>query len=265
MAQKQKSEERKLTAEQLECIENRGNNLLVSASAGSGKTFVMIERIKEMIKRKEISVSNILVVTFTKSAAGEMKARLVKGLEEIENKDDYIKEQLLEVNSASICTLHSFCSKMLKTYFYAIGLDPAFTLIDEEESNSLRAKAFAKLIDNAFVDDDKDFFELLDCFSVNRKEDNFKENINKFYEFLLTIVDSDDWFNKTIEKAYTDNLDQNVCAKYINEYISKNFERQLYIANNLLKDDLLFAGAGLSLSSFVKKTLDYEFVTYERI
>ena len=239
MAQKQKSEERKLTAEQLECIENRGNNLLVSASAGSGKTFVMIERIKEMIKRKEVSVSNILVVTFTKSAAGEMKARLVKGLEEVENKDDYIKEQLLEVNSASICTLHSFCSKMLKTYFYAIGLDPAFTLIDEEESNSLRAKAFAKLIDNAFVDDDKDFFELLDCFSVNRKEDNFKENINKFYEFLLTIVDSDDWFNKTIEKAYTDNLDQNVCAKYINEYISKNFERQLYIANNLLKDDLL--------------------------
>ena len=63
MAQKQKSEERKLTAEQIECIENRGNNLLVSASAGSGKTFVMIERIKEMIKRKEVSVSNILVVT----------------------------------------------------------------------------------------------------------------------------------------------------------------------------------------------------------
>lgn len=239
MAQKQKSEERKLTAEQIECIENRGNNLLVSASAGSGKTFVMIERIKEMIKRKEVSVSNILVVTFTKAAAGEMKARLVKGLEEVENKDDYIKEQLLEVNSASICTLHSFCSKMLKTYFYAIGLDPAFTLIDEEESNSLRAKAFAKLIDDAFNNDDKDFFELLDCFSVNRKEDNFKDTINKFYEFLLTIVDSDAWFNKILEKSYTPNLDENVCAKYINDVISKSFEKQLKIAEGLLKDDLL--------------------------
>lgn len=239
MAQKQKSNERKLTTEQLECIENRGNNLLVSASAGSGKTFVMIERIKEMIKRKEVSVSNILVVTFTKAAAGEMKARLIKGLEEVEEKDDYIKEQLLEVNSASICTLHSFCSKMLKTYFYAIGLDPAFSLIDEEESNNLKAKAFAKLLDDAFLEDDKAFFELLDCFSVNRKEDNFKDVINKFYEFLLTIVNSDEWFNASIEKTYTTNLDENVCAKYINDFISKRFEKQLKVADELLKDELL--------------------------
>lgn len=239
MAQKQKTNERKLTAEQLECIENRGNNLLVSASAGSGKTFVMIERIKEMIKRKEVSVSNILVVTFTKAAAGEMKARLIKGLEEVEEKDDYIKEQLLEVNSASICTLHSFCSKMLKTYFYAIGLDPAFTLIDEEESNNLKAKAFSRLIDDAFLEDDKNFFELLDCFSVNRKEDNFKDVINKFYEFLLTIVNSDEWFYNSVEKTYTTNLDENVCAKYINDYISKRFAKQLRVANELLKDELL--------------------------
>ena len=237
--QQKKDEQRKLTKEQTECIVDRGNNLLVSASAGSGKTFVMIERIKEMIVNREVSVSDILVVTFTKAAAGEMKARLVKGLEEIEVKDDFIKEQLLNVNTASICTLHSFCSKMLKTYFYAIGLDPAFSLIDEEESNNLKAKAFAKLTDNAFVRDDKDYFELLDCFSVNRKEDNFKDTLNKFYEFLLTIVDSDSWFKNTLENTYNTNLDENICANYINRVFAEKFQKQKERADELLKDSLI--------------------------
>ena len=83
-----------------------------------------------------------------------MKARLIQGLEKIEDKDDYIKEQLLEVQNASISTLHSFCSKLLKSYFYVIGIDPAFTLIDEIESKTLKDKAYGKLVDNAFLRDD---------------------------------------------------------------------------------------------------------------
>lgn len=214
-----------LTTEQNLAITNRGQNLLVSASAGSGKTFVMIERIKEIISRGEASVQELLVVTFTKAAASEMKERLVRGLEEIEPKSEYILEQLSLVNAASISTLHSFCAKLLKTYFYVIGLDPSFVLIDELEATALKNKALTKLIDSRFQLGDKAFFELLDIFSINRKEDNFREIILKFYHYLLTQIDGDYWFNKTINKSYQTNLSDNECAKFVNQFVAREFAR----------------------------------------
>lgn len=225
-----------LTPEQQRCIDERGVNLLVSASAGSGKTFVMIERIKKMIENHEASVNELLVVTFTKAAAGEMKARLVQGLEKIEKKDDYIKEQLLDIQNASISTLHSFCSKLLKSYFYVIGIDPAFTLIDEIESKTLKDKAYGKLVDNAFIRDDAMFFQLFDMFAINRKEDNFKDTINRFYEFLLTLVDSEQWFAESIERSFNLDLDRNVCAEYINQSFIQRFESLRQEADSLLHD-----------------------------
>ena len=228
-----------LTDEQLRCINERGVNLLVSASAGSGKTFVMIERIKKMIENHEASVNELLVVTFTKAAAGEMKARLVQGLEKIENKDDYIKEQLLDIQNASISTLHSFCSKLLKSYFYVLGIDPAFTLIDEIESNTLKEKAYSKLVDNAFLRGDERFFQLFDMFAINRKEDNFKDTINKFYEFLLTLVDSESWFNEMIKCTYSQDLAGNVCANFINNYFVKKFANLRKSADVLLSDSVV--------------------------
>ena len=241
MVKTKKKEDKKssLTIEQQKCINERGVNLLVSASAGSGKTFVMIERIKTMIENHEANVNELLVVTFTKAAAGEMKARLVQGLEKIENKDDYIKEQLLDVQNASISTLHSFCSKLLKSYFYVIGIDPAFTLIDEIESNTLKEKAYGKLVDNAFLRGDATFFQLFDMFAINRKEDNFKDTINKFYEFLLTLVDSENWFSDMITKSYDLDLDKNVCANFINHYFIDKFIRLRKSAEELLADGVV--------------------------
>lgn len=221
MEKKQNSAEKKpsLTPEQDAIVTRRGKNLLISASAGSGKTFVMIERIKNLIQKHEVKVDELLVVTFTKAAAGEMKARLIKGLEEIEDKDDYIKEQLGDMSIASICTLHSFCAKLLKTYFYTIGLDPAFILIDEIESTALKNKAIAKLIDDRFIVKDNKFFELLDIFSINRREENFKQILLKFYEFLLTQIDRDSWFKRVTGSAYCQDLEKNICLKIISQHV----------------------------------------------
>lgn len=222
-----------LTPAQRDIITSRGKNLLVSASAGSGKTRVMIERIIHMIKTREASADDILVVTFTKAAAGEMKTRLIKALEEEPNKDDYILEQLSLVPSSTICTLHSYCAKLLKTYFYVVGLDPSFIMIDEIESNALKNKAMIKLIDARFVLKDKEFFELLDIFSVNRKEDNFRELIFKFYDELLTKLDADAWIKTSIDRAYNDNLDDNECAKFVNNFVATSFERFIVEADKL--------------------------------
>ena len=114
----------------------------------------------------------------------KLKERLKKGIEAIEPKTEYILEQLSAIQSASISTLHSFCAKLLKTYFYVIGLDPSFILIDELEASALRSKALTRLIDGRFKVGDKMFFDLLDIFSVNRKEENFREIIIKFYNYF---------------------------------------------------------------------------------
>ena len=215
----------RLTLEQEQAIGERGKNLLVSASAGSGKTFVMIERIKEMITRKEVGVDEILVVTFTKAAASEMKERLKKGIEAIEPKTEYILEQLSSIQSASISTLHSFCAKLLKTYFYVIGLDPSFILIDELEASALRSKALTRLIDGRFKVGDKMFFDLLDIFSVNRKEENFREIIIKFYNYLLTQVYPDEWLNDVTQRAFCEDLTKNSCAVFLNSYVVEEFDK----------------------------------------
>ena len=218
---KEKTSKNTLTKEQREAVETMGKNLLVSASAGSGKTMVMIKRIAEMIISKKASVADMLVVTFTKAAASEMKLKLIDELNKIEPKTEYIRSELMEVNIANISTLHSFCARLLKTYFYEIGLDPSFVLIDEIESLSLKNKAMERLIYDNFMSGNKDFFELLDIFSLKRSDENFRNIIFSLAEFLTTQIDVESWIKETTQKAFDPKLDNNICAKYINEYVVK--------------------------------------------
>lgn len=202
-------------------IETEGKNILVSAAAGSGKTFVLIKRCIRLVVQNRVPVKRLLVVTFTKDAANEMKSRLFRALEDVEEKDDFIKEQLTDVLSSNISTLHSFCARMLKTYFYEIGLDPSFVLIDEVETASLREKSYQKLVEYAFEKNDNTFFELLDIFSQNRKDKHFKEIIFKFYDFLKTQVDAEGWFFDSLSKNYVSDLDKNKSMSFLLEFFDE--------------------------------------------
>ena len=102
----------KWTKEQALAINEKGENILVAAGAGSGKTAVLIERIMNKILNEKIDIDKILVVTFTKAAASEMRERLLKSLyKEIEkNPDDsYLQRQTMLLSKANICTIDSFC------------------------------------------------------------------------------------------------------------------------------------------------------------
>ena len=117
---------REWTPEQLEAITDRGNNLIVSAGAGSGKNAVMIERVCSLLKEGH-DIRRMLVCTFTKSAAADMKRKLA---EEITESDDKaLIEQLSYLPSADISTLHSWCSHILKTWFFDADFDPEFSVL----------------------------------------------------------------------------------------------------------------------------------------
>ena len=130
------------TPEQVAAIEARGR-VIVSASAGSGKTTVMIERIIQLIL-SGVGVDEILAVTFTKKAAAQMKEKLSNALIKKINDEnttaderEYLKNQLAKVNGADISTIDSFCARVLRSYFYVTDVDNAFRVIDSADADTI--------------------------------------------------------------------------------------------------------------------------------
>lgn len=208
----------KWTPEQEEAIFSRGKNLLVSASAGSGKTTVMTKRIAELIVKGNIPISKFLVVTFTKASAEDMKKKIVDRLGEYEQ-TDFITEQIEAVQTSDVSDLHSFYSRLVSTYFYEAGIDPGYHIVDELEASNLRNKAIMKLFEQKEKQEDADFFRLVDIFQIKRQDTELKETIIKFNDFLASFADGEEWFKRTTDSAYNLDLEKNKCAKHINTYV----------------------------------------------
>ena len=116
---------REWTEEQLKAIKDKNSNILVSAAAGSGKTTVLVERMIRKIIDDGIDIDKILVVTFTNSAASEMRERILNALyEKIDNNpnDLRLRKQIVLLNKASICTIDSFCLDIIRNNFFEIGV-----------------------------------------------------------------------------------------------------------------------------------------------
>ena len=187
------------TTGQISSITHDKGNLLVSASAGSGKTMVVIQRILRLITQKGVSVDNILAVTFTNAAASEMKDKLKSEIIELlsEKNDEFLKEQLDKISTASISTIHSFCNDLIKRYFYVIGLDASVKLIDEKETDKLAGEAMANLFDRLYEEANENFYEALSYFTTKRRDDNLRKHVLKLYEFCDGESDFDSVYNAT--------------------------------------------------------------------
>ena len=190
------------TTEQQKVIESRNKNLIVSAAAGSGKTTVMIERIKNLIVNDRVPISKFLIVTFTKASAADMKSKLVKKLSSQEP-DPFILEQIDNVSTADVSNLHSFCARLRKTYFYEAGLDPAFVVLAEEEASQLKEKALNQLFEEKFDENDQNFYVMFDVLQQNRSDKALRETILELYDFFNVIFERDKWFNKCLKELYT--------------------------------------------------------------
>ncbi len=216
----------KYTPEQQEVISNRGNNLLVSAAAGSGKTTVMIERIKDLIVKENVPVENFLVVTFTKASSIDMKARLISKLSS-EQPTPFLIEQIDNINTADVSNLHSFCARLLKSYFYEAGLDPTFVVLAEEETQLLKDKALNMLFEQEFDNQNQDFFVLLDVLQKNRSDQELKNCILKLHEFFNVIFDKEKWFQTCLDKLYNPDLNKNQGCNIINGYVCARVDKIL--------------------------------------
>lgn len=215
------------TDEQRKIIDSRGKNILVSASAGSGKTTVMIQRIIDLVldKNDRTPISKFLIVTFTKASAVDMKKKLVEAFLEHQD-DEFCLQQIDEVDTSDISNLHSFCSRLISSYFYEVNVDPAFQVLDGSVSSFLQDRALQKLFERKEKSGDKDYFKLYDIFQKKRQDKKLKNILKRFNNFLNSNLDSEKWFFDTLESAYNLNLENNSCANLINNSIC-NKSKQL--------------------------------------
>lgn len=207
--------EQKRTPEQIKAIYTQGNNLLVSASAGSGKTFVMVERIMDMILRG-VTIEQLFISTFTVKAAGELKQRLEKKLlSEISKTSNtalktYLNQQLIDLQTADIGTMDSFTQKFVMTYGYTMGISPQFRILqDQSEQDILQQDVFESLFRDFMEGPDSLIFQkLVKNFAGNSKDSKpFRQLVSKIYAFSQSTANPKQWLQDKFlkgAKTYTD-------------------------------------------------------------
>ena len=191
----------KFHASQLKVLEPKDTNELVSASAGSGKTTIMVQKIADMLISGQVAPSEIMVVTFTIAAADEMKSRLNAKVEEYaeshpedSTKLAVIKDGLL---SASIGTIHSICLRTIKKYFYALGINANVQVVEGARDVYLRNLSF----NQALKDMDKSALtDLIEIFSDNRRDYGVLfEAVEGVYNFVATLPNQEEYLSNAIQ------------------------------------------------------------------
>ena len=177
----------KWTNEQLQAIQEKNSNILVAAAAGSGKTAVLVERIIHKIIDEQMDIDKILVVTFTNAAASEMRERILEAIyKKLEENPEnvHLQRQIILLNKASICTIHSFCLDVIHNHFYEIDLPSNFKIADTAEIDLLKQEVLDDLFEQKYTENDKNFIELLENYTNYRGDEALQELVLKIYKFI---------------------------------------------------------------------------------
>ncbi|MDN4073769.1 helicase-exonuclease AddAB subunit AddA [Fictibacillus terranigra] len=188
------------TDDQWQAIQVRGQDILVAAAAGSGKTAVLVERIITMIRQEIADVDRLLIVTFTNAAAAEMRKRIGDAIEKelsLHPASLHLRRQLGLLNKASISTLHSFCIEVLRKYYYQIDLDPGFRIADDTEAELIRQEVLEELFEEEYSKGEGHaFFEVVDAYSSDRNDIELQRLILKLYDFSRSHPNPAQWLQQ---------------------------------------------------------------------
>ncbi len=194
----------KWTKEQEQVIHLRNRNILVSAAAGSGKTAVLVQRIITMITDEEnpVDIDHLLIVTFTKAAASEMKERILKAVDERllkEPDNKRLQKQIALIPTAQITTIDSFCQSIVRNYFNTIDIDPSFRVGKEGELDLLKVDVMSELLERYYEELPENFVELIECYVSGKSDHGLEDLIFKLYNFSVSYPWPEEWLLKNLE------------------------------------------------------------------
>ncbi|MBO0474254.1 helicase-exonuclease AddAB subunit AddA [Enterococcus ureasiticus] len=192
-------ENEQFTDNQWQAVFDGDENILVSASAGSGKTTVLVRRVIEKLK-SGVDIDRLLIVTYTEAAAKEMKERIQIALQkaitnesEQEKKQHFIR-QLTLLPTANISTLHAFCLTVIRRFYYLIEMDPVFRLLtDETEMLLLKEDVWDELREKFYAENEESFYQLTSNFSNDRSDEGLTRLVFSLYEFAQANPDPEEW------------------------------------------------------------------------
>ncbi|MEJ9212374.1 helicase-exonuclease AddAB subunit AddA [Bacillus smithii] len=231
------------TDDQWKAIMADGQDILVAAAAGSGKTAVLVERIIQKItsRKNPVDVDELLVVTFTNASAAEMKHRIGQALEEAVNQQpnsEHLRKQLGLLNRASISTLHSFCLEVIQKFYYLIDIDPAFRIVENTEETLLREEALDELFEEEYGKEGNDrFYQLVETFSNDRSDAELQDLVNKLYFFSQSHPNPELWLEQLAD-MYDVNEEDSIDELPFLGALKFEIGLQLEVAFQLLREGL---------------------------
>ncbi|MBE7082503.1 MAG: hypothetical protein E7378_02340 [Clostridiales bacterium] len=198
-------------------------NLIVSASAGSGKTTVMIRKILSYILNKKCHTNELLVLTYTNAAGQEMKKKLIDKLKDNLNQYDFLEEELELAQTADIGTFDSFCQKLVKKYFYYLNVDPAFNVLQGGDETFLQGEIIAKAIKQLRAEEPLAYENLIESLSPRRDEEIIKQIVLQIYSYMNSILKDEEFLERTLNLYCQENeIAENFLCEYYNSKL-KNF------------------------------------------
>ena len=219
------------TAAQEKAITSEARELLVSAAAGSGKTTVLVERVCRLIENNsEIGIGNILLVTFTKSAAAEMKARINASLQKRGAESERMRREAALTECASISTIHSFCGEIIRSFFPLLGVDPMYRILPDSEGAAMSDKALEDALTEGYDDADEDFRALTKRFT----DAEIMESVRSLHSFLSARADAEE-FTEAALSSFPQTADELLASKwfsYMLELTTKKLSAFAYMAES---------------------------------
>ena len=216
------------TPEQRTAIGSDDPRILVSAGAGSGKTFVMTERITRLIEEKKATADSLLVVTFTNAAAAQMKRKIRSALMKKAALDPtgYLRSQVPLLEFSQISTVHAFCLSVIREYYQFAGVDPAFGVLPEDQADIMLSEAVDEAFRAMYQDDRGSFTSLAESYS-GRDEEDLKSVVKKACTFLSARTDPSSWISrslKALESSVSDGYGSSLALPYLRQSLSAVLE-----------------------------------------
>jgi len=185
--------------DQARAVKERGKNLLVSAAAGSGKTYTLVERIITNIVDGTYNIDELLVLTFTNAAAAEMRERIEKRITARLKTDPTLERQLALLPNASISTIHVFCLSLIRQHFAALDMDPGFRVANEQEIELVRRQVMEELFEERYEAQDDPFLQFVAQYGSDRGDEKLHEMILQLYDFSRSQPEPEAWLEKQPE------------------------------------------------------------------
>ncbi len=256
---------RNWTPSQQDAINSRNGSIVVSAAAGSGKTAVLVERVIKRLTDSEnpTSADRLLIVTFTKAAAGEMRERITAAIEALlrENPEDVnlIKQQML-LPSAKICTIDAFCASLVKENFHLLDIAPDYKNADEGQKEIIAAESINETLCRMYEKNDKSFTDLCELLFRGKDDSYLAATVQRLYEASRSFPFPDNWLDSLCESFRVTEISKSVYGKIIIDYVSDCLRYAVGTADFLLSECSDEDIASIFLKAESEDKAQYEYI-----